>query len=472
MIITVKHWHKHQEPPAGETSIPDHFFREVDIEFLIHELKGPIAVIEAGMRTLLEKEDKFGSLSPKQKKTIKRSLRNSVKAREMIYGLLEIGRSEADCFECVLCNPADALIEAVASALETVSGPLFDEIQGAGRGSQEILEILRSDNIRLTLSNAVIHREMFQDAVKLGQIAGNLIKNALHYRASIVEISADIQDDHLVVDISDDGPGIAPEDHKAVFERYTRVKTDDGFNRSGHGLGLAGSYILATRMGGSIAIVNRSQGGACFRLTLPVHMKRPEQTTTNQLRGDIMTGPESILKGKRILAVDDEEDILETIEDILDDADLDFAKDYDSASQKIEANKYDLVILDIMGVNGLKLLEEAVAKGIPSVMLTAHSISPESLMESIRKGAISYLPKESLTDLESLLEDLLDAHENGRPPWKLLFEKLGDYFDQRFGPNWKETEKDFWTDFDRNYQVSRGIQERLKTDRNILDKGI
>ena len=63
----------------------------------------------------------------------------------------------------------------------------------------------------------------------------------------------------------------------------------------------------------------------------------------------------SYLKGKHILAVDDEEDILETIEDILDQATIDTARDYESASQKIKENRYDLAILDIMGVNGLKL---------------------------------------------------------------------------------------------------------------------
>ena len=49
-----------------------------------------------------------------------------------------------------------------------------------------------------------------------------------------------------------------------------------------------------------------------------------------------MTNSESILKGKNILAVDDEEDILETIEDILDEANVDLAGDYKRASKKIK----------------------------------------------------------------------------------------------------------------------------------------
>jgi CheY-like chemotaxis protein len=185
-----------------------------------------------------------------------------------------------------------------------------------------------------------------------------------------------------------------------------------------------------------------------------------------------MTAKESFLKGIRILAVDDEEDVLETIVEILDESRVDTAREYQSASQKIKEHKYDLAILDIMGVDGLKLLEEAVAREIPTVMLTAHAISPETLMESIQKGAMSYLPKESLADLDDLLDGLLGAYHSGEPPWKLLFEKLGDFFDKRFGAEWKQKDQEFWSEFSRSYQVGKGIQERLKHDRNIIDKGI
>ena len=178
------------------------------------------------------------------------------------------------------------------------------------------------------------------------------------------------------------------------------------------------------------------------------------------------------LEGKHILAVDDEEDILETIEDILDQAKVDTATTYASASEKIRENKYDLAILDIMGVDGLKLLEESVERNIPTVMLTAHAINPETLMSSIQKGAISHLPKETLAEMDELLNSLIEAHESGTPPWRLLFERLGDFFDKRFGPDRREKDKEFWSEFSRNYQIGKGIQQRLSHDRRILDKGI
>jgi CheY-like chemotaxis protein len=180
----------------------------------------------------------------------------------------------------------------------------------------------------------------------------------------------------------------------------------------------------------------------------------------------------SHLKDKSILVVDDEADILETIEDILEESKIDTAQDYASASQKIQTRHYDLAILDIMGVNGLELLDQTVHKGIPTVMITAHAINPETLLASIQKGAISYLPKETLADLDALLNDLLDAFEKGLPPWKLLFDKLGDYFDERFGSGWKDKDRAFWNEFSRNYQIAKGIQQRLKHDPRMADKQI
>ncbi len=177
-----------------------------------------------------------------------------------------------------------------------------------------------------------------------------------------------------------------------------------------------------------------------------------------------MAKEDSILKGKRILAVDDEIDILETVKDIIYMAKLDVARDYKTASKMIKKNRYDLVLLDIMGVNGLVLLEEAVDKGFPTIMFTAHAISPETLMESIHKGAISYLPKETLSELDDHLSDLLIAFEKGEPPWKLLFKKLDSYFNERFGADWKEKHPEFWSEFDTTYENENSTERNeMKT---------
>jgi len=174
-----------------------------------------------------------------------------------------------------------------------------------------------------------------------------------------------------------------------------------------------------------------------------------------------MSGDESLLKGKHILAVDDEKDILETITDILDESVIDWAWEYENASKKIKAVKYDLVILDIMGVNGLQLLEESVDREIPTVMLTAQAFSPQTLIKSIEKGAISYLPKTKLSELDDLLNTILGAFNRNEPTWQLLIENLWDFFNDRWGPGWQERDREFWSEFCRAYSIGKRIQERF-----------
>ena len=185
-----------------------------------------------------------------------------------------------------------------------------------------------------------------------------------------------------------------------------------------------------------------------------------------------MSRTKSYLEGMRILAVDDEEDVLDTIEEDLEFSHVDKALDYNTAKEKIALEKYDLAILDIMGVDGLKLLEDTVAKGIPTIMLTAHAMNADTLMTSIQRGAISFLPKEKLADLEQLLADILEAHHAGKPTWKLLFDELGQHFDEKFGPDWQKKHGDFWSRFNQTYSVGKGIQTRLMHDRKIVSKGV
>jgi CheY-like chemotaxis protein len=185
-----------------------------------------------------------------------------------------------------------------------------------------------------------------------------------------------------------------------------------------------------------------------------------------------MSRTKSYLEGMRILAVDDEEDVLDTIEEVLAFSNVDKTSDYHTAKEKIERKQYDLAILDIMGVDGLDLLKETVSKGIPTVMLTAHAMNAETLMMSIERGAISFLPKEKLADIEQLLANILEAHHEGKPTWKILFEELGEHFDEKFGLDWQEKHSDFWSKFKQTYSVGKGIRTRLMHDRKILSKGV
>ena len=160
---------------------------------------------------------------------------------------------------------------------------------------------------------------------------------------------------------------------------------------------------------------------------------------------------DSLLKNKHVLAVDDEPDILEFVEDELEMCLIDKATNYDDALQYLQNYTYDIVILDIMGVNGFQLLHEAVSKGFPTVMLTSHALSPESLKKSIKLGAVSFLPKEKMPELIIFLEDVVMG--GGRTVWQKLFDRLGGYFDKRFGSDWKEKDA-FFREFEEELKGS------------------
>lgn len=148
---------------------------------------------------------------------------------------------------------------------------------------------------------------------------------------------------------------------------------------------------------------------------------------------------DSPLKDKVVLLVDDEPDVLETVAEQLDMCITHKADSYKRARQYLQSYTYDIVVLDIMGVNGFDLLKIAVAKGFPTVMLTAHAMTPEAVKKSIKLGAFFLLPKEKVSELKRFLEEMVLG--GGQSGWQRLFHRLGGYFDERFGPEWKEKDQ-------------------------------
>jgi CheY-like chemotaxis protein len=173
-----------------------------------------------------------------------------------------------------------------------------------------------------------------------------------------------------------------------------------------------------------------------------------------QKREEVM-GEKDILTGKRILAVDDEEDVLGFLETHLEECRVETAFSFDGGKKLLENKAYDAAILDIMGVDGLKLLEIARKNGIPAIMLTAHSVFADSLVRCIKLGANSFIPKDSLYEIDVFLKEIFVARQRGIKKSGNWFARLSSYFDQRFGPGWKENSKGFWKEFHRDFKVTR-----------------
>ncbi len=162
-------------------------------------------------------------------------------------------------------------------------------------------------------------------------------------------------------------------------------------------------------------------------------------------------GEKSVLKGKKVLIVDDERDVLEVLEESLKMCRVAVASNFEKAKALLDQQHFDLAILDIMGVDGYQLLEMAVRKDIPAVMLTAHAFTPDNLVRSIKEGAASYLPKEEMPRIAEFLIDVLEARKKRMNPWVSWAEKLpSSYFQKRFGAMWKASDKKFLDQFREN----------------------
>ena len=143
----------------------------------------------------------------------------------------------------------------------------------------------------------------------------------------------------------------------------------------------------------------------------------------------------SLLNGKRILAVNDDPNLLAVLEEeILMAAPacyFDKATHYQMARELLVSLTYDLVILDIAFGRTLDLLSLAVNGPIPFpvTMLTIHGLFPEAMKRSVEMGVRAYFPKEKLTEIVPFLEDVLKYQYV--PGWKRLFANLRTFFNAR-----------------------------------------
>ena len=159
-----------------------------------------------------------------------------------------------------------------------------------------------------------------------------------------------------------------------------------------------------------------------------------------------------LLKDKVVLIVDDETDVTDSVEEILDMCFVYKANDYDTANQYLLSYKFDIVVLDIMGVNGFDLLKTSVKRGFPTLMLTAYALTPEALEKSIKFGAVSFLPKQKIDELDDFLAAVV--LKGGQPIWDKLFDKLSGLFNKHWGPDWKERNQ-FFDEFVKSLYVEK-----------------
>jgi CheY-like chemotaxis protein len=162
-------------------------------------------------------------------------------------------------------------------------------------------------------------------------------------------------------------------------------------------------------------------------------------------KGELDMDAKKIIRGKQILIVDDEKDVLDMLIELLEICKIDTAQSFEEGKRLLEENHYDVAILDIMGVKGFELLEVAKKEGTPALMLTAHALSEENLKKSAEEGASYYAPKDEMKNIDVFVADIIEAKEKKKNVWAKWYDRLGGFYDERFtGPNWREKEKEFW----------------------------
>ena len=241
----------------------------IKTEILIHDLKVPISVIDAGAKSLLNRRESYGPLTEKQIKVLKRIIRNTLATQRLVNDVLELGRSREGVM--ILSDfPVSSLVIGVLMEIFDFVDPDVAEVIRKVQNYRDLEQAIQPNNTRLSFDPIVWKAKVRLDEVKVRQILRNLVINAFKHRASVVDISGSIVEKQLILNVSDDGRGIPRADHQRIFETYfTRGSSIDSAIRS-HGLGLAGVMVLLKDMGGSLKLNSDDGKGAEFIVTIPL----------------------------------------------------------------------------------------------------------------------------------------------------------------------------------------------------------
>jgi two-component system OmpR family sensor kinase len=273
---TVGETEKESLPETGVTNRDQRNEREplmrnkrIKLDLLIHDLKVPLAVIDAGVTALLKKQQKYGPVNEKQKKVLERTLRNTKVTQMLVNDALELGRSREGIVNLNNFTLSSLVEKALVEIFDLIDTSASEEIKNCtGLGS--LRKVLGENGLTLIVDDNLWSHEFCMDEGKVTQILRNLLSNALKYRKNNVELEVDKKGESIVFSVKDDGEGIPATHHKKIFESYFQMSVTDSCPIRGHGLGLAGVMVLVEDMGGKLYLESDEGMGAKFFVEVPL----------------------------------------------------------------------------------------------------------------------------------------------------------------------------------------------------------
>ncbi len=241
----------------------------IKTELLVHDLKVPISVIDAGAKSLLNRQDTYGPLNDKQCKVIRRIIRNTLATQRLVNDILELGRSREGMMTCVDFTISTLVTSVLVEIFDLFDPAMAEAVHGA-QTYEELGRALEEKGTTLFFDAKTWEAMVCLDQVKVKQILRNLLTNAFKYRSSFVEISGRMDSAKLELIVKNDGRGIPKADHEKVFKTYftSGVSLDSAIKS--HGLGLAGVMVLLKDMGGDLTLISEDDKGARFIVSIPL----------------------------------------------------------------------------------------------------------------------------------------------------------------------------------------------------------
>jgi two-component system phosphate regulon sensor histidine kinase PhoR len=221
------------------------------ISNLSHELRTPVSVIRANSETLLD-----GALEDKKEAKIflKAILHNAERLTSMVSDLIDLSRIDyGDLKLNIVEVNLDDFIDSFINSMKSVMKKKDIYIEYKPKHKKNIMA----------------------DVQALERVMNNLIDNAFKYspKGSIIEISTITNNNHIKINVADEGTGISEIDQEYIFDRFYRTASARASENKGSGLGLAIVKNLINSLNGEVGVSNRTEGGSLFWFTLPIYKK-------------------------------------------------------------------------------------------------------------------------------------------------------------------------------------------------------